>query len=329
MTTISLIMPIHHADTATQRALCAVVGADQFIVVVDGEDERAVTLARTVCTEVITVERNSGPAAARNIGARAAWGDILFFVDSDVLITPQTLSHIRRAFADPALTALIGSYDDTPADPAFLSQYRNLLHHFTHQQSGGTIATFWGACGAVRRGAFLALGGFDEQFRHPSIEDIEFGYRLAATGAQMRLDPTLQVKHLKRWTAVNMLQTDLWRRAYPWSRLILTGEGFEETLNIKTEQRISVALAVLLLPVTIVSRRGSIGVVAALIWLNRTFYHFLLQKRGALFVFATLFWHWLYFLCSGVGFLLAWLVTRKYSPRPNRAQKRTSHRSTQ
>lgn len=299
-------MPIHRDDAATRRALAAIEGADQFIVVVDGGERQTIAIAEASGATVISLSEQKGPASARNAGAQIATGDILFFIDSDVLITAEVLPHVRQVFTNnPALTALIGSYDDSPDDPAFLSQYRNLLHHYTHQQSGGETSTFWGACGAVRRDAFFAVGGFDEGYTQSSIEDIELGYRLRAAGYHLRLDPTLQVKHLKCWTLPNMLYTDLLRRALPWSRLILLRGGFEEKLNIERKQRVSVVLSFVLLPTAMISRRGGVVVMSGLCWLNRPFYHFIWRKHGTRFLLKTLFCHWIYFLCSGSGFFIA------------------------
>ena len=57
-----------------------------------------------------------------------------------------------------------------------VSQYRNLLHHFVHQHGHAEASTFWAGCGAIRRAAFDAVGGFDAaRFPRPSIEDIELG----------------------------------------------------------------------------------------------------------------------------------------------------------
>lgn len=115
------------------------------------------------------------------------------------------------------LAALIGSYDDAPGATNFLSQYRNLLHHYVHQTGNEEASTFWGACGAVRREVFLAMGGFDESYRQASIEDIELGYRLKRAGLKILLCKALQVKHLKRWEAGSLLKADFCYRALPWT----------------------------------------------------------------------------------------------------------------
>jgi GT2 family glycosyltransferase len=151
---------------------------------------------------VLKVPQAGGPAKARNLGAQASHGDILFFMDADVTLAPDTLEQVLAAFdTQPQIAALIGSYDDAPGAPNFLSQYKNLFHHYTHQRGCEEASTFWGACGAVRREVFSAVGGFDEAYRYPSIEDIELGYRLKRAGHSIHLCKQVQVKHLKRWEA--------------------------------------------------------------------------------------------------------------------------------
>lgn len=70
------------------------------------------------------------------------------------------------------------------------------------------------------------MGGFDESYRKPSIEDIELGYRLKQAGLKIRLCKALQVKHLKRWEVVSLLRADFFYRALPWTELILRDRQF-------------------------------------------------------------------------------------------------------
>src|SRR5690606_2894151 len=136
------------------------------------------------------------------------------FLDADVIVAPDVVATVSKIFdADRDVAALVGSYDDAPGEPDFLSQYRNILHHYVHQVSNETFSSFWGACGAVRRQLFLEAGGFDESYGQPSIEDIEFGYRITEAGHQIRLVKSMQVKHLKRWAVWQMIKTDVFSRA--------------------------------------------------------------------------------------------------------------------
>jgi GT2 family glycosyltransferase len=235
--------------------------------------------------EVIVVSEapQPGPAAARNLGAEQAEGDLLVFVDSDVVPHEDAFLRIRAAFADePDLVAVFGSYDDSPSAPDTVSGFRNLLHHFVHQQSGGIATTFWAGLGAVRRDAFVSAGGFDaNRYATSSIEDIELGMRLASRGALMHLDPALQGKHLKRWTLGGMLRTDLHARGVPWVALLAREKATSTGLNLGWRHRLSAAASIALVA-SLAARRPKQAVLAlgALVVLNRDFYALLLERRG-------------------------------------------------
>lgn len=282
--------------------------------VADGETDgawRETPSGPTVRSVLLPTPR--GPAVARNRGAARATGDVLFFVDADVVVRPDTVERVRAAFeADPGLSALVGSYDDAPGDPAFLSQYRNLLHHYTHQTAGDTLSTFWTGCGAVRRDVFEALGGFDESFAVPSVEDIEFGYRLTDAGHRIGLDPGLQVTHLKAWGALDMVRTDVLRRAAPWAELLLQRGQADNSLNVDRRSRLSVAATGTMGAAAVAAPfrpRAALPVAAGaaclLVGLNVGFYRYLSGVRGPRFALRAVPWHALYYGCSGLGLALA------------------------
>jgi GT2 family glycosyltransferase len=235
--------------------------------------------------QVVVVDRpeRSGPAAARNEGLGRATGEVVCFVDADVEVLPDAFTRIRRWFhGSPDLAAVFGSYDDAPAEPGLVSQFRNLLHHHVHQASAGRAHTFWAGLGAARREVLLEAGGFDSRrFPHASVEDIELGRRLSARGLRVELDPRIQGKHLKRWTLRSMVATDFARRAVPWTRLELERSG-GGGLNLALRHRLS-ALASLGAVTAAARRRGIWLAVAAavLLLLNRSFYLLLLRRLGA------------------------------------------------
>ena len=253
--TISVIMPVYNAEQDLARVLSSLADSTykplECLVIDDSSTDGSAQIALEFGTCLVAMEKRGGPAVARNRGASLARGDILFFVDSDVCVRPATLARIAAAFAgDASLSALIGSYDDDPHTKDFLSQYRNLMHHYVHQAGREAASTFWSGCGAIRRTAFQEVSGFNESYGRPAIEDIELGYRLHQNHHKVLLDHDLTVKHLKRWTFWSLVKTDIFDRGIPWTELILRDRHMPNDLNIQLSQRVSVALAFLMVAVT-------------------------------------------------------------------------------
>jgi glycosyltransferase involved in cell wall biosynthesis len=248
---VSVVIPAFDAERYLEACLSdldrSVVRPLEVIVVDDGSTDRTAEVARAHGAKVLTTGGRHGPAAARNLGAREARGEILFFIDADVCVHPNTVRRVADSYAaDPELDALIGSYDDRPGAPDFLSQYKNLMHCYTHQTGKREASTFWSGCGAVKRAVFLEHSGFETGYGRPAIEDIELGYRMRRAGRKIVLDRDLLVKHLKRWTFWNLVKTDVMDRGVPWTELILRDGNMPNDLNVQLSQRVSVALALLL-----------------------------------------------------------------------------------
>ncbi len=327
--TISVIVPERNGGPDLQKCLTAILEAipspAELIVVADGDTDGSWRVAEKFGAKVLKIPQAQGPARARNLGAQTAQGDILFFVDADVVIPSDALSQIETAFqVDPRLTALFGSYDSDPGETNFLSQYKNLFHHYVHQQAEEEASTFWAGCGAIHRKIFLEVGGFDESYRKPCIEDIELGYRLKKAGYRVRLLKRLQVKHLKRWSFHHLLKSDFFDRALPWTELILRDRNFINDLNLRFSSRLSVILAYLLLAALIGGWWWSPSFVLAglfafsLFIVNSPLYSFFLNQRGFWFMIRTIPWHWFYYFYSGLAFAIGLcksLRSRPPSPR--------------
>jgi hypothetical protein len=248
---LSVIVPVRNGAAVLEQCLAALRRSDfldfECIVADDASKDDSSEVARRHGCRVVRLEENRGPATARNTAAAQASGELLLFVDADVCVQRDCLGRAVEWFdRDPELVAVIGSYDAAPADQGYLSQYRNLQHHYVHQSSSMLSPTFWSGFGAIRRDIFFAHGGFLTSFRRPAIEDIEFGYRLHAAGRKVILDREIQVKHLKAWRLWGMLKTDIFDRAIPWTELILRVGFMPADLNLKISQRVSGVLVALL-----------------------------------------------------------------------------------
>jgi glycosyltransferase involved in cell wall biosynthesis len=318
---ISVIIPVYNGAASLERCLEGVLACNgpccECIVVNDGSTDGSEDIVARFADRIRLLnlaEGPRGPAYARNRGAELARGEILFFVDADVLLGPGALRRVEHAFGERAeVAALFGSYDATPAAGGLTSQYRNLLHHFVHQNGNPDASTFWAGCGAIRREVFERLGGFDyRRFPRPSIEDIELGYRLKALGCLILLDKELQATHLKRWTFYSMIRTDVVCRAVPWSRLILQTRNMPADLNLKVGQRASFVLAVLACAFLVLSGvrlewlGASSAAILGVVALNRSLYAFFFQRRGVLFAAGCIALHLFYYLYSGLSYLYVW-----------------------
>lgn len=335
---VSVVIPVRNGGSDLERGLRGLRDSAwtdyELIVVDDGSTDDSAAIARAAGARVIRHEKPLGPAAARNTGVRAARAEWIFFLDADVVPHHNTMTRaLAQLGRHPELSALFGSYDDTPTDRGVVSQFRNLLHHFVHQDGAFTndlrpAHTFWTGCGVIRRDVFLLLKGFDPSlYRRPAIEDIELGYRLTQAGYRIALARDVQVTHLKRWTLSSMVRTDVLQRGVPWMLLLLQSGQPEQDLNVRPGQRLCV----------LANAMGLLGLLAAPFWppsawllvlnlivllvVNRRFYRFLAGRRGPRFLVPSLGLHYIYFCCCGAAVGLA-LACHAWSRRARRSSKR-------
>jgi GT2 family glycosyltransferase len=331
---ISVVVPMYNAAATIERCLAPLTamltrGEIREIVVVDdcSTDRSREIAGGFPAVRVERTARQSGPAAARNQGAAAAAGTHLWFVDADVIAADDCARVLAKTFNEEHPGAVFGSYDDSPDARNFLSQYKNLVHRYYHRRGNTSASTFWAGCGAIERSLFLTVGGFDaERYPWPSIEDIELGYRVIASGRRIAVHPELQGKHLKEWRLANLLHTDITRRALPWSRLMLERGELTDDLNLGTGERLRALLA-------LVAGVALLAWIAAYapIWLpaaalgtavvgNAELIRFFNRHRGSWFAARAFIYHQFYYAYSSASFAYAGVehiagVSRQPPPR--------------
>ncbi|MBN1832533.1 MAG: glycosyltransferase family 2 protein [Deltaproteobacteria bacterium] len=317
---ISIIIPVHNGSRYLEKCLSSIkrssYGPYETIVVDDGSTDGSAEIAGSHGAIVFKLPHQSGPAAARNFGSKQAKGNILFFVDSDIVIRKETVARVVDGFdKNPDVVAIFGSYDESPEEQDFFSQFKNLQHHYVHQSSRAEAVTFWAGCGAIRKEIFDRIGGFDEErYSRPCIEDIELGFRLKRMGYRILLDKELQVKHLKKWTLRSLLRSDILDRAIPWSKLILESREKVSDLNLQPSQKVStllVGLAVVISLPAIYTPKLILVVLfllASILMINYRLFMFLLRRKGPVFSFLAFVMYLLYYFYSGVTYASCWLA---------------------
>lgn len=318
---ISVIMPAYNAAHYLEVSLPPLIemrerGEIVEVLVVDdcSPDPANIAVAEKFGATVIRMAKNGGPGAARNHAATLAKGDILWLVDADVVAHGDGANVLRRSFVDDTVAAVFGSYDRNPPAENFASQYKNLVHRYYHQRGREESDTFWSGCGAIRRNVYLDLGGFNgAKYGRPSIEDIEFGHRMRESGWKIRLAHDLLGTHLKRWTLAEVVRTDIFQRAVPWSHLILSGRGMNNDLNVSGGERIKAGIALLwwaslfacLVPMFWPWAPGAFALLTGMVgYLNRDLIGFFKGNRGVWFAARATVYHQFYYVYSTATFVL-------------------------
>lgn len=323
--TISVIVPAYNGDRvlgSCLEPLARMLGDHEIaeiIVVDDGSTDASAWVATQGGARVMASGGRLGPGGARNRGASVASGDVLWFVDADVVVHPDAARVLRDVLARSDAAAVFGTYDEFPAATNFLSQYKNLAHRHHHVHAEREAETFWAGCGAVRAGAFRRIGGFDaERYREPSIEDIELGIRLRRHGYRILIEPELQSRHLKEWRLAGLLRTDIVQRAYPWAEL-MREHRLPPTLNVGIGERLRAALAwALAFAITAFLARALSGwwvaaLFGAAIAVNRPLFALFRRANGTFFALGAIAFHQFHYLYASAAFVacrLGWTPGR-------------------
>jgi len=116
---------------------------------------------------------------------------------------------------------------------------------WTYLRQTGDVPLFYTTAAAIRREAFLRVGGFDQGYATPNVEDTAFGQKLARLGVRVRVHPALEVEHVKEYSLRTMLRTDF-MRAVSLTRLKLRhpGDLAQNNTSVPSSYMASVPLSV-------------------------------------------------------------------------------------
>jgi glycosyltransferase involved in cell wall biosynthesis len=322
-------MPVYNAERTLGECLERVFQSSwrdfEVVLVDDGSTDTTRAIAAGFPVRIVPTAGRVGPAAARNLGARAADSDLLFFIDSDVMVRPDTIGRLMARFDESEdVDGLIGVQAADMRHRNLASQYKNIWMRWTYLRCTGDVPLFYTTAAAIRRKAFLRAGGFDHGYATPNVEDTAFGQKLKRLGVRVQVQPDLEVEHVKHYSLGAMLRTDF-MRAVSLTRLKLRhrGDWSDNNTSVPGGYVASIPLslvAALALVVGLGLRLPLVGVaglavLAGVTLLNREFLAEIRRVEGFSVALRAVPLLWLELLVAGVGAgvgLLGYLLGRRY-----------------
>ena len=215
----SVIIPAYNAARTIGQCLSALQAQTlsraqyEIIVVDDGSSDDTAAVAQPFRVQVWT-QRHQGPAAARNLGAGQAAGEILLFTDADAEPCPDWIQTMLAAFADPDVAGVKGVYRTRQSERVARFVQLEYEEKYTRMTKVTSVSRapaidFIDTYSAgYRRQVFQDSGGFDESFRID--EDQEFSFRLANRGYHLVFAPAAVVYHQHATTLSAYARKKFW-----------------------------------------------------------------------------------------------------------------------
>ena len=313
---ISVIVPNHNGEKTIGHCLDAANGStyDNFEVIVidDCSVDSSVSVIKQYPCKLLRLTEHGGASKARNTGAQNSNGEILFFIDADCLVQPDTLSVVASAYQQGGPDVVIGgTYTLMPFDQHFFSIFQSVFIHCAETKNlknPDYIATH---AMVLSAGLFKIIGGFDEHFM-PILEDVEFSHRLKEKGYRLLMDSTILVQHIFNFNLLKSLRNGFIKSKY-WTRYSIANKDLLSDSGTASQglkfNVVSCFLSLLLLLGAITIGIVSLAVpvlllLAVNLLLNRSLIHAFYRTKGYGFtVLAVLYYMMLYPLAVGLGAL--------------------------
>ena len=195
---VSVIIPNYNSAKTIKSYVESVLSNDytsfECIVVDDCSTDNSVELIKGMNCRIIRLKKNSGPAAARNTGVEHSKGDIVFFVDSDLILKTNAISEVAKTFAkNKEIGGVQGIYSPIPANKTFIAKIM-AIKKFTDFEGSKKLSFITGAITALRKDVFNEAGGFDIRYRGADVEDYDLGHKIAEKHLLL-YNPNIQGEH--------------------------------------------------------------------------------------------------------------------------------------
>jgi glycosyltransferase involved in cell wall biosynthesis len=201
---ISVVIPSYNQPQTVQRCIGSILEQDfegtYEIIIVDSSEKSKQEALAVFCgaisrVQLITLEKQTFPGSARNIGIKAAQGEIIALIDSDCVAQPNWLKNIQQNMESGViLTGVIenGTEDSVYGTCSFLVEFNHFLDFSGHKVPAHAAATCNFAC---RKEVFEKIGYFTDD---RAFEDMLFCKKFTDQGGQIFRVNGIRIAHLNK-----------------------------------------------------------------------------------------------------------------------------------
>ncbi|MAG21769.1 MAG: glycosyl transferase family 2 [Candidatus Diapherotrites archaeon] len=211
----SVIIPAYNAERSIGACLASLQEQSfkdfETIVVDDGSKDRTAEVVKSFKGVKLFVQANTGPAAARNLGAEKSSGKIIIFLDSDCVTTMDWLKEMLAPFAESEVAGVQGRYktEQNKIVARFVQleieeRYEKMARHKYIDFIGSYAA-------AYRKNVFDKMNGFDTSFPMASGEDTDLSFRISKAGYKMVFNQKAIVFHTHPESLAKYLKVKFFR----------------------------------------------------------------------------------------------------------------------
>ncbi len=292
---VSVIIPVKNAERTIDSCLYAIKKSNyknfELIVVNDNSVDKSVEIARKYNCKILKVENGQGANYARNLGGKSASGEILIFIDSDIVVQKDTIEKIVDTLQDENIDAVVGVYTAKHRNENIVSQYKNLWIRYSYLKSSPEIDWLFGSISGIKKEAFQKVGGFNiNLLSRKGNDDIELGKRFSQEKFNIILNSEIEVEHLKKYNLWTFIKNEFDRSSGFAELAFNLGEtthsvknGFVNVYPSFIISTIVIILATLFLILVLVGKLSYwylIAVILIYLILNIKFINYLEQMRG-------------------------------------------------
>jgi glycosyltransferase involved in cell wall biosynthesis len=199
---ISIIIPVFNGEKYVEKCLESVIRLEypkesfEVIVVDNNSTDRTPDIIKKFPFKYC-IEKKQGPSAARNLGVRIARGEILAFTDIDVIVKPNWLAQIAKAYKKhpkiDGFQGFSGGINHNIWAKLYQKWYEKGCLALQKKQ-GSRIKSLDTRNLAIKKSVLSQNGGFNEEYMRS--EDNELGFRLYIRGYKIKFIPEIYVDHI-------------------------------------------------------------------------------------------------------------------------------------